>query len=99
MPENKTGNTELRFWKLSQGIEYFSYQSMLETIESGLVYVHKDTKAKATLLKKQAQDFIDAPIGDYFYLTHGEEIKYHLQNSSDVECCVFRRRNGNKFLR
>ena len=67
-----------RFWKLSQGIGHFDYQSILQTISSGLVYVHNDTKAKATSSKTQAQDFNEAPIGDYFYLTHGNKGIYLL---------------------
>ncbi len=61
------------FWKLSQGPEYFSYQNILESISSGFVYVHKDTKAKATSARTQGEDFIEAKIGDYFYLTFGNE--------------------------
>ena len=60
-----------KFWKLSQGTEQFSPQDMLNSIDQRLVYVHKNTKAKATSSTTQAQDFIDAPVGDYFYLTHG----------------------------
>lgn len=51
---------------------------MLDSIAQRLVYVHKDTKAKGTSAQTQAQDFIDAPIGDYFYLTHGNEGIYVL---------------------
>lgn len=66
------------FWKLSQGWKQFDYQSILWTISKGLVYVHNDTKAKATSLTSQAQDFVGAPIGDYFYLTHGNHGIYLL---------------------
>lgn len=61
------------FWKLSQGPGEFGYGEILESIASGLVYVHKDSGAKGGSSRTQAQDFIDAPIGDYFYLTHGNE--------------------------
>ncbi len=64
------------FWKLSQGPSNraeFCYADMIESIASGLVYLHKDTPAKGSLPQTQAHDFIHAPIGDYFYLTHGNE--------------------------
>lgn len=69
---------QARFWKLSQGVDHFDYQSILESIDSGLVYVHKDTGATATSSKTQAHNFIEAPIGDYFYLTHGNKGIYLL---------------------
>ncbi len=59
------------FWKLSQGAELFSYEEILDSIESRLVYVHKDTDAKGISKTPQATDFINAKNGDYFYLTHG----------------------------
>lgn len=59
------------FWKLSQGPQYFSYAEIIESIAHGLVYLHKDTGAKGTSAISQAEDFIAAPTGDYFYLTHG----------------------------
>ena len=67
-----------RFWKLSQGVKFFDYKSILRTIDSGLVYVHGDTGATATSSKTQGQNFIEAPIGDYFYLTHGNKGIYLL---------------------
>ena len=60
-----------KFWKLSQGISEFDVNDIIESIDQKLVYVHKNTKAKATSSKTQAQQFIEADIGDYFYLTHG----------------------------
>ena len=66
------------FWKLSQGANHFKLDALLDSIKHGYVYVHKDTRAKATSSKSQAQDFIDAPIGDYFYLTHGNAGIYAL---------------------
>jgi hypothetical protein len=60
------------FWKLSQGKD-FCYADIIESIARGLVYVHKDTSAKGGAGTTQAHDFINAPIGDYFYLTHGNQ--------------------------
>jgi len=60
-----------KFWKLSQGTVEFGVNQIIESIDQRLVYVHKDTKAKATSSISQAQQFIDAEVGDYFYLTHG----------------------------
>jgi 5-methylcytosine-specific restriction protein B len=62
-----------QFWKLSQGGTDFVYQDVLDSIARGLVYVHKDTKALGTSTKTQGQDFVDAQVGDYFYLTHGNK--------------------------
>jgi hypothetical protein len=59
------------FWKLSQGTKFFDYDELLQSIEDRLVYVHKDTKAKGISNTPQGQNFADAKIGDYFYLTHG----------------------------
>lgn len=59
------------FWKLSQGTEYFNYGDIMNSINDNLVYVHKDTKAKGVSNTTQAEHFINAEIGDYFYLTYG----------------------------
>jgi hypothetical protein len=59
------------FWKLSQGTEYFTFDEILWSIEKRLAYVNKDSGAMGQSSKTQAQEFIDAPIGDYFYLTYG----------------------------
>lgn len=59
------------FWKLSQGTEQFEINEVLDSIEKRLVYVHKNTKAKATSDHTQAEYFVEAPVGDYFYLTYG----------------------------
>jgi len=67
-----------KFWKVSHGASIFSYEAVLDALNERLVYVHKDTKAKATSQRTQAEDFIEAPIGDYFYLTHGNEGIYVL---------------------
>lgn len=64
------------FWKLSQGTQHFSYAEIIESIAHGLVYVHKDTGAKGSSASSQAEDFISAPVGDYFYLTHGNQGMY-----------------------
>jgi len=61
------------FWKLSQGTELFNYSEMIKSIDDRLVFVHKDTKAKATSNNTQGHEFINAKIGDYFYLTYGNE--------------------------
>lgn len=64
------------FWKLSQGPKQFSYADIIESISRGLVYLHKDTGAKGGSSTSQAEDFINAPIGDYFYLTYGNQGMY-----------------------
>ena len=51
---------------------------MLQSIEDRLVYMHKDTAAKGQTTKPQGQAFADAKIGDYFYLTHGNNGVYIL---------------------
>ncbi|MFM2620898.1 hypothetical protein [Vibrio owensii] len=66
------------FWKLSQGTEFFTYEDMLQSVEDRLVYVHKDTPAQGQSSKTQGQTFIEANIGDYFYLTHGNNGIYLL---------------------
>jgi hypothetical protein len=67
-----------KFWKVSHGASIFSYEAVLDALNDHLVYVHKDTRAKATSQRTQAEDFIEAPIGDYFYLTHGNQGIYVL---------------------
>lgn len=59
------------FWKLSQGTEYFSLIDISSSIEHKLVYVHINTAAKGQSLTTQGENFINADVGDYFYLTHG----------------------------
>ncbi|ASU24090.1 hypothetical protein FLM06_19320 [Vibrio cholerae] len=66
------------FWKLSQGTEFFTYEDMLQSIEDRLVYVHKDTAAQGQSSVTQGQTFVEAKIGDYFYLTHGNNGVYVL---------------------
>lgn len=58
------------FWKLSQGKD-FNLAEVLDSIADGLVYVHRGTKAKGISKKSQGRNFADATVGDYFYLTHG----------------------------
>jgi hypothetical protein len=58
------------FWKLSQGKD-FNLAEVLDSIKDGLVYVHRGTKAKGGGKKPQGQAFFEASVGDYFYLTHG----------------------------
>jgi 5-methylcytosine-specific restriction protein B len=60
-----------KFWKLSQGTGHFTLRDIQKSIENRLVYVHKDTKAKGQSNIAQRDNFINAKIGDYFYLTHG----------------------------
>ncbi|MBC3248922.1 hypothetical protein H8I91_01450 [Serratia fonticola] len=61
------------FWKLSHGAQSqgFTFQDMVECIDEKLVYIHRDTAAKGISYVTQAVNFANAPIGDYFYLTHG----------------------------
>lgn len=66
------------FWKLSQGTQYFNVQEMIDSVNDGLVYLHKNTKGKGRSTRTQAEDFLNAPIGDYFYLCHGNEMYYLL---------------------
>jgi 5-methylcytosine-specific restriction protein B len=68
-----------RFWKLSQGDSSdFSSQDILDSIEQRLVYVHGNTKALGTSSTTQGEEFVNSPIGDYFYLTHGNKGIYLL---------------------
>ena len=43
------------------------------SIEQRLVYVHSKTRAKGGASVAQGEDFINASIGDYFYLTFGNK--------------------------
>jgi len=67
-----------QFWKLSQGPDHFGHEEILRSIEDRLVYVHKSTGPKGRSEKTQADQFIDADVGDYFYLTNGNEGIYLL---------------------
>lgn len=66
------------FWKLSQGTNLFNFSEIIQSIENRLVYMHKDTQAKGISGISQGQLFIEAAIGDYFYLTHGNNGIYLL---------------------
>ena len=61
------------FWKLSHGQEYFTYKQLLDAMNARLVYVHKDTAGIGGSLVSQATSFVEATIGDYFFLTHGNQ--------------------------
>lgn len=67
-----------RFWKLSEGPEYFSITDIIESIEKRLVFIGKDTHPKGRTTSSQAEEFVNADIGDYFYLTHGKNGIYLL---------------------
>tara|TARA_R110002126_G_C10377459_1_gene493950 strand:+ start:115 stop:567 length:453 start_codon:yes stop_codon:yes gene_type:complete len=67
-----------KFWKLSQGTDFFDHQDLAASIECKLVHVHADTAAKGKSLEAQGVRFIEAEIGDYFYLTHGNQGVYLL---------------------
>jgi hypothetical protein len=64
------------FWKLSQGTDFFRFDEILDSISDRLVYVHNDTKPKGRNETSQGQDFIEANIGDYFYMTNGNDRIY-----------------------
>ena len=71
-----------KFWKLSQGTAQFSTEDISRTLEQRLVYIHMKTKAKAGSSRSQAEDFFEAAIGEYFYLTHGNQGIYVLAQFS-----------------
>ncbi|HDR1333260.1 TPA: hypothetical protein QB377_002163, partial [Pasteurella multocida] len=63
----------------SQGVNAdFTFEDMLSSINEKLVYVHRKTPAKGQSSNTQAEDFVNAKIGDYFYLTHGNKGIYLL---------------------
>ncbi|HEM7578013.1 TPA: hypothetical protein U2J86_005065 [Serratia marcescens] len=66
------------FWKISHGALEFTRQELMESIDERLVYIHRNTRGKGTSTSTQAEDFINAPTGDYFYLTHGNSGIYLL---------------------
>ena len=61
----------VNFWKVSHGPHYFDADEIASAIEQRLVYVHMATNPRGRNRRSQAEDFIGAPIGDYFYLTRG----------------------------
>lgn len=60
------------FWKLSEGKD-FTFEEVIDSINEGLVYVHRWTKPKGAMHKSQAQLFVEAAIGDHFFLTRGNK--------------------------
>ena len=62
-----------RFWKLSHGTDQFSHEEILHFMDVRLVLVHQNTPPKGGSKRSQGDDFAEAPIGDYFYLTHGNQ--------------------------
>ncbi len=72
------GNMRPRFWKVSQGKDDFSATDALVSIEQGLVCVHGTTPPQGGSATSQGEDFINAAIGDYFYLTHSNKGIYIL---------------------
>lgn len=73
-----TNNLRPRFWKLSQGKDDFTATDALVSIEQRLVFVHGATAPKGGKATSQGEDFIQAAIGDYFYLTHSNKGIYVL---------------------
>ena len=67
-----------QFWKLSQGPDHFGHEEILSSIEDRLVYVHRTTGPMGRSGKSQASEFMNADIGDYFYLTNGNKGIYIL---------------------
>ena len=60
-----------QFYKLSHGTDFFPPTEISLSIQTNLVYVHFSTPAKGRSSNSQGDDFINAEIGDYFYLTYG----------------------------
>lgn len=67
-----------QFWKMSHGAKHFTFSDMVKCISERLVLIDKDTHGLGTSNQTQGQMFINAPIGDYFYLTHGNNGIYIL---------------------
>lgn len=66
--------TNPKFWKLSHGRGEFNPDQLRQSIEQRLAYVHCNTGAIGGASVSQAEHFIEKDrIGDYFYLTHGNE--------------------------
>jgi 5-methylcytosine-specific restriction protein B len=64
---------QVNFWKVSHGTDYFNADEIADAIERRLVYVHMDTNPRGRSKRSQADDFIECPNGDYFYLTRGNQ--------------------------
>lgn len=71
-------NREVSFWKLSESPQLFEYRDFMQSIEYRRVYLRKDTGPKGNSGVAQAERFITANVGDYFYLTYGNEGIYLL---------------------
>jgi len=94
VPENKNNNIHLEeenVYKISMGPDYFSEEDIEATIEKKLVLVHSHTKPKGRATKSQADIFKeDMQIGDYFYLTRGNQgVKILGQITSDAVPATF----------
>jgi len=81
------------FWKLSQGTDHFSVQDIHDSIREGLVYVHRDSGPEGREENRESQHFIEAPIGDYFYLAHGTQ-RIYLLGQLAGPANVFSRKQG-----
>lgn len=67
-----------KFWKMSHGQDMFGFNEIIEYISQNIVMIHKDTGAMASSNTTQAEYFVKASIGDYFYLTNGNKGIYLL---------------------
>ncbi len=72
--------SKVTFWKLSQSRinNGFLFRDILECIDKKMVYIGINTGAIGNSSVTQAEHFVNAKIGDYFYLTHGNEGIYLL---------------------
>lgn len=66
------------FWKLSHGQEHFKFEELLDAMNSRLVYIHRNSPPMGGSASSQGDLFVNAPIGDYFYLSHGNQGIYFL---------------------
>jgi hypothetical protein len=62
-----------RFWKHSHGEAFFNDEEFISTVRERRIYIDKNTHPLGRTRTPQGQRFIDAQIGDYFYLTHGNK--------------------------
>ena len=61
-----------KFWKLSQSPRSnFTFKDIMDCINEKVVYISANTLGVGGAKITQAEDFVSANIGDYFYLTHG----------------------------
>jgi hypothetical protein len=82
------------FWKLCQGDDHFAVQDIYESIHDHLVYVHKDAGPVGREQYRQGEHFAQAPIGDYFYLSHGLHGIYLLGQFTGPANVFSKRRGG-----